>query len=175
MVYQIPVWKLEKFYVVAHRSKKHVLFGSETQKCHFGMEHPHLHTKLSLYYSRKVQRSQIFKQIWIILISSKVIKFYWFGGDPPWGLGGVGGSGFGYGVSYASTHIHACAHTCTCMHVKHDNFMQMATPIGKSLGKSYDVICTYMSVWDTFPHIHIHTHPYPPTPNQGDPLKSVKM
>ena len=27
-------------------------------------------------------------------------------------------------------------HTCTCMHVKHDNFMQMAAPIGGIPGNS---------------------------------------
>ena len=38
---------------------------------------------------------------------------------------------------------HTCAHarTCTRMHVKHDNFMQMAAPIGGILGIPYDVIC----------------------------------
>ena len=27
-------------------------------------------------------------------------------------------------------HTHTHTHTCTCMYGKHDNFMQMATPIG---------------------------------------------
>ena len=50
-----------------------------------------------------------------------------------WGWGG-GWMGVGGGCRCPHTH----AHTCTCMHVhartrmrgKHDNFMQMATPIG---------------------------------------------
>ena len=44
---------------------------------------------------------------------------------------------------------HPC--TCMCMHThtltsmsgKHDNFMQMATPLGESLEILYDVICTW--------------------------------
>ena len=31
-------------------------------------------------------------------------------------------------------------HMCTCMCGKHDNFMQMVTPLGESLGIPYDVI-----------------------------------
>ena len=36
------------------------------------------------------------------------------------------------------TCAHACTHThtCTCMCGKHDNFMQMATPIGGNPGNS---------------------------------------
>ena len=47
-----------------------------------------------------------------------------------WGVGG------GWGMP--PTRAHACAHThtCTCMHGKHDNFMQMAAPIGGIPGNS---------------------------------------
>ena len=40
---------------------------------------------------------------------------------------------------------HTCAHACTCMCGKHDNFMQMAAPIGfgEIPGIPYDVICVY--------------------------------
>ena len=60
-------------------------------------------------------------------------------------IGGVGGWGGGC-PTYMHMHAHAHTYTCTCMHGKHDNFMQMATPIGfgEILGIPYDVICTYM-------------------------------
>ena len=45
---------------------------------------------------------------------------------------GVGGGWMGMGVPL--THVHMHAHTCTC--VKHDNFMQMAAPIGGIPGNS---------------------------------------
>ena len=52
-----------------------------------------------------------------------------------WGWGGgcmvVGG---GWGVP--NTHVHTHAHARTCMHGKHDNFMQMAAPIGGIPGNS---------------------------------------
>ena len=38
-----------------------------------------------------------------------------------WGWGWLGG---------VPTHVHTHAHACTCMRGKHDNFMQMAAPIG---------------------------------------------
>ena len=55
-------------------------------------------------------------------------RFYWFGGYPPWGVGGwVDGGGVGWGhppcmCACARMHMHARACTCahTCMHVKHD-------------------------------------------------------
>ena len=54
-----------------------------------------------------------------------------------WGWVDEGGGWFG-----GAPHI--CAHACTCTHVhthtrmhgKHDNFMQMATPIGGNPGNS---------------------------------------
>ena len=48
-----------------------------------------------------------------------------------WGVGGCGWGVVG-GCPYTCAHAHACTHvhthTCTCG--KHDNFMQMAAPIG---------------------------------------------
>ena len=44
---------------------------------------------------------------------------------------GVGG---GWGVP--PTHVHMHVHARTCMHGKHDNFMQMAAPIGGIPGNS---------------------------------------
>ena len=57
--------------------------------------------------------------------------------------GSGGGVGGGWGVPphmCTCTHMHVHArmhmHACTCMHGKHDNFMQMATPIGEIPGNS---------------------------------------
>ena len=48
-------------------------------------------------------------------------------------LWGWGVDGWGWEV-VGGYPPHTC--TCTCMHVKHDNFMQMATPIGGIPGNS---------------------------------------
>ena len=93
-----------------------------------------------------------------------------------WGWGG-GWMGWRV-VGGAPPHMCACTHTHTrtCAHVKHDNFMQMAAPIGESLGIPYDVIraCACM-------HVHVHMcggHPLstpplsstqPPHPRGGTP------
>ena len=50
-----------------------------------------------------------------------------------WG-GWMDGGGGGWGVP--PTHLHMHAHAHTCAHVKHDNFMQMAAPIGGIPGNS---------------------------------------
>ena len=52
-----------------------------------------------------------------------------------WGWGG-GWMGVGGGWGVPPTHVHMHAHTCTCMRGKHDNFMQMAAPIGGIPGNS---------------------------------------
>ena len=63
----------------------------------------------------------------------------WGWGVGGWG-GGVGGRGGGLLEGASHTCAHACActhtHTCTRMHGKHDNFMQMAAPIGGIPGNS---------------------------------------
>ena len=48
------------------------------------------------------------------------------------------GGGWLGGAPYTCTHTHLCmhAHAHTCMRVKHDNFMQMAAPIGGIPGNS---------------------------------------
>ena len=66
---------------------------------------------------------------------------WWVVGD-----GVVGGWGMGWWVvggapTHVHMHVHIHTHAHTCMYGKHDNFMQMATPIGESLGIHYDVIC----------------------------------
>ena len=67
--------------------------------------------------------------------------------------------------------MHTHAHTC--MLGKHDNFMQMAAPMGESLGIPYDVICVCACVGA--PSYHPHTHPPIPLPPRGGPLESVKI
>ena len=63
-----------------------------------------------------------------------------------WGWGVVGGAPNTCAYACACMHVH----TCTCTHGKHDNFMQMATPMVESLGIPYDVICTY-----AYMHVHV--------------------
>ena len=81
-------------------------------------------------------------------------------------LWGVQGGWMGVGVVGGTpTHMH--------MHGKHDNFMQMAAPMGESLGIPYDVICVCACVGGTLlPPPYPSTHP--PTP-QGRTLESVKI
>ena len=88
-----------------------------------------------------------------------------------WGWGG-GWMGMGGPPTHMHTHAHAC--TCTCG--KHDNFMQMAAPIGGIPGIPYDVICacecvrlracmcvcTCVGGTLSPPHTHIHTPTHPP-------------
>ena len=105
---------------------------------------------------------------------------------------GVGGGGWMWvgvvgGCPHTCAHACACmhAHACTCMHGKHDNFMQMATPLGKSLGIPYDVICACMCIcmcagvcmcmWvgcTLSSPPSPSTHPLTP---QGGPLESFKI
>ena len=91
-----------------------------------------------------------------------------FGSLQLWGW--VDGSGWWGGATY--THAHACA--CTCMHVKHDNFMQMAVPIGGILGIPFDVmhVCVHVHMCvghpPTTPPTSTHPH-HPPLTNWGDP------
>ena len=75
MVYQIRVWKHEIFYLGPHRSKKHVFSGPKSEKCYLWWDNPDLHTKPNLNKCSKVQRSQIFKWNWIILICSSFIAY----------------------------------------------------------------------------------------------------
>ena len=70
----------------------------------------------------------------------------------------------------ANTCVHTHVHARTCMHGKHDKFMQMASPIGfgEIPGIPYDVICTRACV-----HMPVHVcggtlsppHPIHPTPH----------
>ena len=114
----------------------------------------------------------------------------WLGGAPPHVHVGVGGWGWGMvgGCPHTCAHAHACmhVHAHTCARGKHDNFMQMAAPIGEIPGIPYDVICACACL-----HMHacacmctcvggtllpLPTHIHPPThPPGGGPPESVKI
>ena len=79
----------------------------------------------------------------------------WGGGWMGWGVGGWGGGGWGvppHMCTCTCTRMHTCTcthmHTHACMHGKHDNFMQMATPIGGIPGNS---------LWCHM-HMRVHVH-----------------
>ena len=107
----------------------------------------------------------------------------WGSGEGGWGWGWLGGA--------PHTHAHAC--TCTHMHAgtcargKHDNFMQMAAPIGESLRFPYDVIlvhacvcvcvcaCMCTCVESTLSPPHTHIHPPPPGGTPGISQNSIAL
>ena len=68
--------KLEHFLSEGHRSEKHVLFWVQNITVPFGIGHPHLHIKPSLYECRRAQGSQFFKQNWIVSICSILIVIF---------------------------------------------------------------------------------------------------
>ena len=106
-----------------------------------------------------------------------------------WGMGWVDGSG-GWVVGWmrvrGAPHMCTCMcmHACTCMRGKHDNFMQMAAPMGKSLGIPYDVICMCACMcmhadacthgW-AYPPTIPHPHPTTLHPQGGDPWNQLKF
>ena len=93
--------------------------------------------------SKRIELSRLVQDLLNFGVLSSLRLWGW--GVDGWGWGGgwmgVGGGWMGVGVGWGvlpHTYAHACmhvhAHTCTC--VKHDNFMQMATPIGGIPGNS---------------------------------------
>ena len=74
-------------------SQEHIFLGQKHKSAICDRTPPHLHIKPSLYVSRRVQGSQIFKQNWIISICSRVIvilviwvSFALGGGAGGWGI-----------------------------------------------------------------------------------------
>ena len=67
----------------------------------------------------------------------ELLNFGVLGSLQLWGVRGwvdeVGGD---WEMPHTHMNMHVHAHTRTCMHGKHDNFMQMATPIGGINGNS---------------------------------------
>ena len=163
--------KTGKFYLGADRSKKRTFWVSNI-KMPFRYGTPPTCTLNLVYITaggfRGPKSSNRIKISWFVQV---LLHFNWFQGSPHWGwmgwvdVGGwiwVGVGEQGVPCMHAHTWMHAHAHTNTYMHYKHDKFMQMAAPIGKSLGNPYDVICTCMCV-----HAHAcmyGTCPHTPTP-----------
>ena len=92
-----------------------------------------------------------------------------------------GGGGWLGGGPHTRAHARACmhVHAHTCVHGKHDNFMQMAAPIGGIPGNSLwchmrvDVrarVCVCVHVHVCVGHPLTTPHPHPPTspPPRGD-------
>ena len=114
-----------------------------------------------------------------------------------WGWGGrwmvVGGWVYGGGgwlgvapYTHAHAHTHTHAHARTCIRGKHDNFMQMAAPIGGIPGNSLWChmrmcarahACMRMRVHMGRVHPLTTPHPHPPTPHPtgGDPWNHSKF
>ena len=125
-----------------------------------------------------------------IELSWLVLELLNFGLPAALGVGG-GWMVVGGGWGYPHTHAHACAcmhtHVRTCMHGKHDNFMQMAAPIGGIHGNSlwcHMRMCMHVYVCGGHPFNTPQlpsSHSPPPTPIQppptppGGPLESVKI
>ena len=95
-----------------------------------------------------------------------------------WGWG-VDGCGWGvvvsgWGVTPHTAHVHACTRT----RVKHDNFMQMAAPIGGIPGNSlchmHMCVCMQACVCMCMCVGHPLTTPHPPPPG-GDPQNHSKF
>ena len=93
----------------------------------------------------------------------------WGGGVVGWGWGVVGDAPYTHAHACACTHAHA--HTRTCG--KHDNFMQMAAPIGGIPGNSLwchtcvharACVCMHMCVHMGGMHPLTTPHPHPPIP-----------
>ena len=160
--------------------------GPKVIKCYLWWDTPHLHIKPNLDMCRKGQRSQIFKQNWIILICS---KFYCIFSDlsPPWLLWmcvGVGVWVVGVGVPSICVHMHT--HACTCIMLKYTGIeianghpwrhpcLSCLTCMCMWLCMCMCVcMCMYMYAWDTTPHTHTPIHP-PHLPPRGWPRNQLK-
>ena len=75
--------------------------------------------------SNRIELSRLVQDLLNFGVSGSLWLWGWGSG---WmGVGVVGG---------CPPHIHMHMHACTCTHGKHDNFMQMAAPIGGIPGNS---------------------------------------
>ena len=93
--------------------------------------------------------------------------------------GGGGGWGFPHTRAHACTRTHTHAHTCA--RVKHDNFMQMAAPIGGIPGNSlwcHMCVCVHACTRVCGGHPLTISHSHPPSPSPalgGDPRNQSKF
>ena len=92
----------------------------------------------------------------------------------------LGGAPYTHAHARARTHAHACTRTCG----KHDNFMQMATPIGGIPGNSLwchtrvrvrACVSACAHGWDAPSHHPPPPSTHPPTPQGGDPRNHSKF
>ena len=105
-----------------------------------------------------------------------------------WAPCSSGGGGAGWMewqvVGDAPTYKHTHAHTC--MHGKHDNFMQMAAPMGGIPGNSqwchmhmcmcvHACMCMHVHVCRGHPLTTPHPHPPIHPPPRGDPQNQSKF
>ena len=67
--------KMGKYLPRESQEWKRCPYWTQNIKVPFGIGHPQLHIRPSLYVCRRVQGPQIFKQNWIILICSRLIIF----------------------------------------------------------------------------------------------------
>ena len=115
-----------------------------------------------------------------------LLNFVVFSSLQLWGWGG-GWMGVGGGWGVPSTNMHMHTHAHTCVHGKHDNFMQMAASIGflgnpwEFLMMSYVRACMCVCVHACMcmcvgvpPHHPPPTSTHPPTP-RGDPRNQSKF
>ena len=112
-----------------------------------------------------LNRFQIFKQNWNILISSSAIEFWMIPGVPP---GGGGGGGVVRGCTPPTcTCMHACTHTCTC--IWHHRECPGISPMGAAICMELPCLpCMHVRVCAC---LHVHAgacvwghpnHPHPP-------------
>ena len=124
----------------------------------------------SLYDSGMFRGKESSNRIELSQLVQDLLNFGVLGSLLLWGWGGGWmGVGGGWGCP---------PHTCTCTHVKHDNFMQMAAPIGGIPGNS--LLChrhMCMHVHMCGGHLLTTPHPiHPPThPPGGDPRNQSKF
>ena len=119
--------------------------------------------------SNRIKLSRLVQDLLNFGVSGSLCLWEWGGG---WWLGGA-----------PHTHAHACKHAHTCMCGKHDNFMQMAAPIGGYLGIPYDVIrmcvhacvCTWVGCTLSPPPTPIHQLSHPPGGTPGIIQNSIAL
>ena len=123
--------------------------------------------------SNRIELSQLVQDLLNFGVSGSLQLWGWVdgGGGGLWGWGVVGGC--------PHTHAHTCTRTCG----KHDNFMQMATPLGEpwEFPMSYACVCTCMCVCTCVggtlspPPTHIHPPPHPPGGTPGISKNSIAL
>ena len=128
--------------------------------------------------SKRIKLSRLVQDLLNFGVLGSLRLWGWGVGGWGWGVvgGWVDGSG-GWLEGTPHTCAHACAHTHaharTCMRGKHDNFMQMAAPIGgipeNSLCMSYVHARACARVWGAPSH-----HPPPPSTHLPTPRGGLR-